>query len=144
MSGAYRVELATSNRAGCAVKYCQDNNLKIKKGELRQGVTVQFKEHTTWKWRHWGCVTPSVIHNWKITSGGDMELVDGYDELPAPLQEKVERAFEQGHVDDDDWTGDVEMNRYDPQKPNQGMRMTKAMKKAKGGDSDDDEEEPKK
>lgn len=34
-----------------------------------------------------------------------MELVDGYDELPAPLQEKVERAFEQGHVDDDDWTG---------------------------------------
>lgn len=26
------------------------------------------------------------------------------------------------------------MNRYDPQKPNQGMRMTKAMKKAKGGD----------
>lgn len=24
---------------------------KIKKGELRQGVTVQFKEHTTWKVR---------------------------------------------------------------------------------------------
>jgi hypothetical protein len=34
-----------------------------------------------------------------------MELVDGYDELPADAQEKVQRAFDQGHVDDDDFTG---------------------------------------
>lgn len=60
---------------------------------------------TPTQWRHWGCVTPSVIHNWKITSDGDMDLVDGYDELPAELQEKVKRAFDQGHVDDEDFTG---------------------------------------
>lgn len=34
-----------------------------------------------------------------------MDLVDGYDELPEDAQEKVKRALEQGHVDDDDWNG---------------------------------------
>lgn len=34
-----------------------------------------------------------------------MDLVDGYDDLPAEFQEKVVRAFEQGHVDDEDWNG---------------------------------------
>lgn len=57
------------------------------------------------KYRHWGCVTPTVIHNWAETSGGDMDLVDGYDELPPDAQQKVKRALEQGHVDDEDWNG---------------------------------------
>lgn len=35
----------------------------------------------------------------------DMELVDGYDILPDDLQEKVKRALDQEHVDDDDWNG---------------------------------------
>lgn len=52
-----------------------------------------------------GCVTPSVIHNWKEQSGDDMDLVDGYEDLPAEFQEKVTRAFQQGHVDDEDWNG---------------------------------------
>jgi len=52
-----------------------------------------------------GCVTPEVLHNWQDTSQGDMELVDGWDELPADAQEKVKRALEQGHVDDEDWKG---------------------------------------
>lgn len=34
-----------------------------------------------------------------------MDLVDGYDELPADFQDKVKRALEQGHVDDEDWKG---------------------------------------
>lgn len=34
-----------------------------------------------------------------------MELIDGYDDLPPQAQEKVKRALEQGHVDDDDWNG---------------------------------------
>lgn len=73
------------------------------------------------KWRHWyvltswhhtsitdsyrGCVTPEVLRNWADTANGDMELIDGYDLLPADAQEKVKRALEQGHVDDDDWNG---------------------------------------
>lgn len=34
-----------------------------------------------------------------------MEFVDGYDTLPPEVQEKVKRAIEQGHVDDEDWNG---------------------------------------
>ena len=52
-----------------------------------------------------GCVTPQVLANWKDSSGMDMELVDGYDELPEAAQEKVKRALEQCHVDDEDWNG---------------------------------------
>ena len=52
-----------------------------------------------------GCVTPQVLHNWKETSNMDMELVDGYDELPEAGQEKVKLALEEVHVDDDDWNG---------------------------------------
>lgn len=36
-------------------------------------------------------------------TNGDMDFVDGYDDLPEELQEKVKRAIEQGHVDDEDW-----------------------------------------
>lgn len=50
-------------------------------------------------------MTPAVLHNWHETSGGDMDLIDGYDELPADAQEKVKRALDQGHVDDEDWNG---------------------------------------
>lgn len=52
-----------------------------------------------------GCVTPVVIHNWKEASGGDFDYVDGFDALPEDIQNKVRRAFEQGHVDDEDWNG---------------------------------------
>jgi hypothetical protein len=32
-------------------------------------------------------------------------LIDGLDTLPEDAQEKVKRALEQGHVDDDDFNG---------------------------------------
>lgn len=35
----------------------------------------------------------------------DLDALDGYDELEAGEQEKIQRAFEQGHVDDEDWKG---------------------------------------
>lgn len=35
----------------------------------------------------------------------DLDLLDGYDELPPEAQEKVRRALENGHVDDEDWRG---------------------------------------
>ena len=52
-----------------------------------------------------GCVTPTVLHNWKELAGDDMEMIDGYSELPAVVQVKVKRALDQGHVDDEDWNG---------------------------------------
>jgi hypothetical protein len=32
-------------------------------------------------------------------------MVDGYDDLPAEYQEKVDYALANGHVHDDDWNG---------------------------------------
>ena len=52
-----------------------------------------------------GCVTPTVLNNWVESSEMNMEYVDGYDVLPEAAQEKVKRALEQVHVDDDDWNG---------------------------------------
>lgn len=59
-----------------------------------------------------GCVTPNVIQNLKDAikdiSGGDetdCSALDGFDELSEENQDKVRRALEQGHVDDEDWKG---------------------------------------
>lgn len=52
-----------------------------------------------------GCVTPKVIENLKVSIEDNMDLFDGYDELPGEAQEKMRRVLEQGHVDDDDWRG---------------------------------------
>lgn len=52
-----------------------------------------------------GCVTPAQIENLIEESGGDTEMVDGYDELPEELQEKVQYALANGHVPDEDWKG---------------------------------------
>ncbi|KAI4214432.1 MAG: hypothetical protein LQ351_003185, partial [Letrouitia transgressa] len=39
------------------------------------------------------------------------ENLDGYEELDPASQDKVRKAIEVGHVSDDDWKGDLEMNR---------------------------------
>lgn len=52
-----------------------------------------------------GCVTPVQIEHLKEESGGDTDMIDGYDELPADLQEKVKFALANGHVPDEDWKG---------------------------------------
>ncbi|KAK4125297.1 zf-PARP-domain-containing protein, partial [Parathielavia appendiculata] len=49
-------EISPSNRAACQVKACRDAGEKIKKGELRLGVWVQYRndpEKAGWQWRHW-------------------------------------------------------------------------------------------
>jgi hypothetical protein len=53
---------------------------------------------------HRGCVTPKQIENLVDTCGGDTDLVDGYDELPAEYQEKVDFALANGHIPDEDCT----------------------------------------
>ena len=56
-------------------------------------------------------MTPTQISNLTSSLEGDMSLLDGYDELSSEDKERVERAISQGHVDDEDWRGDVEFNR---------------------------------
>ena len=52
-----------------------------------------------------GCVTPKQIENLIEISGGDTEMVDGYDDLPEEYQKKVDFALKNGHVPDEDWKG---------------------------------------
>ncbi|KAI9693572.1 MAG: hypothetical protein M1820_009138 [Bogoriella megaspora] len=110
MSTAYRFEQAKTGRATCSTAEHKKAGIKIDKGDLRMGVWVKFMETGSWKWRHWGCVTPEVIGNIKNSIDGDYELLDGLDELPEDMQDKIKRALQQGHVDDDDWLGDIEKN----------------------------------
>ncbi|KAL8694684.1 MAG: hypothetical protein Q9218_000695 [Villophora microphyllina] len=68
---------------------------------------------------------------------GEIEMLDGYEELPSDLQEKTKRALDNGHVDDEDWKGDLEQNR-----PGQkGFRSPAAKKKKKDGEDEDHEDE---
>lgn len=46
-----------------------------------------------------------MLHNWKEKTEGDEDLIDGLEEIPEEIQEKVKRALEHEHVDDDDWKG---------------------------------------
>ena len=45
------------------------------------------------------------IAHMKAATEDNLEYLDGFEELPEDLQEKVRRAMEQEHVDDEDWKG---------------------------------------
>ncbi|MCJ1228059.1 hypothetical protein MMC12_004719 [Toensbergia leucococca] len=131
----YRVELAKSARAGCKNKICQEGQVKIQKGALRLGTLVDIQGNQSWSWKHWGCVTPKQIENIKITIEDNLDLLDGYDEVPSDMQATISKALEDGHVDDAVW--DLEQNR--PGK--KGVRSPAASKKerhdqAENGDGD--------
>ncbi|KAL8923967.1 MAG: hypothetical protein Q9172_002894 [Xanthocarpia lactea] len=138
--------MAASARAVCKNTECKNQKIKIGKNELRYGVWVEFGEHQSWAWRHWGCVTPKQLAGLHDKLEGD---VDGYEDLPDDCQEKVKRAIENGHVDDEDWKGDIEQNRPGMR----GFRSPAAKKKkaeepelseAQGGDGSPSKASPKK
>ncbi|KAL8862103.1 MAG: hypothetical protein Q9178_001558 [Gyalolechia marmorata] len=119
--------MAASARAVCKNTECKNQKIKIGKNELRYGVWVEFGEHQSWAWRHWGCVTPMQLAGLQDKLEGDVDMLDGYEDLPDDCQEKVKRAIENGHVDDDDWKGDIEQNRPGMR----GFRSPAAKKKKK-------------
>jgi hypothetical protein len=50
----YKVESASTGRAGCRAPACKDNSIKIFKGELRVGFLVPLDgEHMIWQYKHW-------------------------------------------------------------------------------------------
>ncbi|KAL5364324.1 poly polymerase and DNA-ligase Zn-finger region-domain-containing protein [Aspergillus floccosus] len=142
---SYRLEEASTSRAGCQNKECKDQKVKIQKGELRHGTWVENDRIKAFMWRHWGCVTPKIISNLNETieelSGDkkDPEAIDGFEDLSPENQERVVRALEQGHIDDEEWKGDVEMNR--PGKV--GFRVRGGKKAAAKDDESEEEPEPK-
>ncbi|KAL1969606.1 hypothetical protein VTN77DRAFT_8159 [Rasamsonia byssochlamydoides] len=155
--GTYRFEEASTSRATCTNKECKDEKIKIKKGELRLGTWVEIGEFQSFHWRHWGCVTPRIIANINDSLGEnkDYTLLDGYDELSEENQAKVRKALEQGHVDDSEWRGDVELNRpgkngfrlraktkeETEDKANETKEEKPKAKKRGRGDQDDEETE---
>ena len=60
-----------------------------------------------------GCVSPKQIENIIEQLGGldgldldkDLDILDGYDELPTEYQDKIKYALQNGHVNDEDWKG---------------------------------------
>ncbi len=80
----------------------------IQAGSIAIGKLIQSDQPALANWHTdliRGCVTPKQIENLIETCGGDLDMVDGYDELPAEFQEKVRYALEHGHVSDEDWKG---------------------------------------
>ncbi|KAE8367706.1 hypothetical protein BDV27DRAFT_123523 [Aspergillus caelatus] len=143
---SYRLEQASTGRAGCQNKECKDEKVKIAKGELRLGTWVDTERIQAFFWRHWGCVTPRIIASLNENLGDDdekdYEQLDGFEDLTPENQEKVKKALEQGHVDDEEWKGDVEMNR--PGK--NGFRKRGSKKKTAAAEESEAEEkspEPK-
>jgi hypothetical protein len=60
---------------------------------------------------HRSCITPTVIQNLLKSLGGlegiedDLNVIDGYDEVPQEWQEKILTMLKEGHVPDEDWKG---------------------------------------
>ncbi|GAA97672.1 uncharacterized protein L969DRAFT_87779 [Mixia osmundae IAM 14324] len=102
-SGAYRIEYAARGQANCnGNKWCKEGpEPKIAKGGLRVGAWVKFREHGSFKWRHWGCVTPKVISNLKTAFEDPAEL-DGYEDLRPEDQTRIKDAYDQGHIAPED------------------------------------------
>jgi len=154
----HRVDLAPNARASCKASTC--GKAKIVKGELRLGTWFSGPNFESWSWRHWGCVTHKQIVNARgelLPRGEEdeegkevnMSLFDGWEELPDEQKDRVRIAMEVGHVDDEDWRGDVGLNRKGAKKT-AATKAQKASAKAKekstpaakkGRKKDDDEEE---
>ncbi|MCJ1476028.1 hypothetical protein MMC13_004692 [Lambiella insularis] len=58
-----------------------------------------------------GCVTPVNIASLKRAIEGNLDYLDGYEDLTDEDKAKVRQAIADGHVADEDWRYDVEMNR---------------------------------
>ncbi|KAI9428839.1 hypothetical protein H4582DRAFT_1807754 [Lactarius indigo] len=118
----YRLEYAKNNRAKCkGPKPC--NGTVLDKGTLKIGSVVDFRGHTSFAWRHWGCTTETIITNMK-KSFTEADELDGFDELQPADQDKIRKAWEDGHVADED--------------------VPETARKAQGDDGADEEPKPKK
>ena len=60
-----------------------------------------------------GCTTPLVLQHIKEAIEGedqdednlDFDALDGFDEIPPEMQEKIKTALVKGHIEDNEWQG---------------------------------------
>ncbi|KZP25671.1 zf-PARP-domain-containing protein [Athelia psychrophila] len=144
----YRLEYASTGRAKCkGPKPCAGT--PIAKGAVRLGSLVDMAGHTSFAWRHWGCTTKMIIANMKKSFTEASEL-DGYEDLRPEDQEKIDKAWVDGHVADEDIPAtaikpakDGEEDEEEKPKKKRAPPKKKAVK-ADEDDDEDEEERPKK
>ncbi|ETI25451.1 hypothetical protein G647_02224 [Cladophialophora carrionii CBS 160.54] len=144
----YRFELAKQGRALCQNSACKHAGVKIGKGEFRMGTLAVIDGNSSWRWKHWGCVTPLQIGNLQTQVGPleDLDLdddlpriIDGYEEIDDEAREKIKFALHNGHVPDEDWKGEPELNR--PGKKGINKRTPKKKPVEEDGDPIDEKGE---
>ncbi|KAJ7690163.1 hypothetical protein B0H16DRAFT_1589752 [Mycena metata] len=141
--GGYRLEYAKSSRAKCkGGKPCKGTTLE--KGELRFGSLVEMMGKTSFAWRHWGCTTAKVLANVKKVHDAADE-VDGFEELSAEDQARVSKAWEEGHVADEDIPESARKPAGDDDDEDETPKKKKSAPRKKKADAEDgDEPKPKK
>ncbi|KAM0756156.1 zf-PARP-domain-containing protein [Meredithblackwellia eburnea MCA 4105] len=100
---SYILSYAPTNQSRCkGRKPCTGS--PIAKGSLRCATIAEIGGNEGYSrtfWRHWGCVSPQQIFNMhgKLKTADEIE---GFEHLAAEDQEKVRKAFRDGHVAQED------------------------------------------
>jgi len=102
---------------------------------------IYHSVHTCSVWRHWGCVTPKIISNIK-NSVGDVEDLDGFDDLKDDDKDRLRHAFEEGKVADADIPATARKPTDD--EGEKSKRKRAPAKKAEADTDEGGEEKPKK
>ncbi|KXS15081.1 zf-PARP-domain-containing protein [Gonapodya prolifera JEL478] len=131
----YIIEYAATGRAKCkGPKSCLDKT--ISKGDLRFGTQITIQDHPGMAWRHWSCVTATILS--KIKSVDD---VTGLDTLSAEDQVKVRSAIEAKINPEQDQLA-VAAKAASPAKPKPAKPPKRKKKDTEDADDDGDEMMP--
>ncbi|KAJ7287410.1 SNF2 family N-terminal domain-containing protein [Mycena rebaudengoi] len=92
---SHTVGYSKSSRAKChGPAPCKGTSLPI--GTLRYGQTILNDYGETVEWRHWGCVTASILTQLAALT---MDRVNGFNQLSASDQQKIRKAIARRSVD---------------------------------------------
>lgn len=98
------------------------------------------------QWKHWGCVTSKIIEKIR-TQFSDATELDGFDELNDIDKSKIMKAYEEGHVADEDIPDSAKKPEGEEQPKQKAAAKKKTAKKDKDAAEDNEEqaeEKPKK
>ncbi|KAJ6625516.1 SNF2 family N-terminal domain-containing protein [Mycena sp. CBHHK59/15] len=96
---SHAVGYSKSSRAKChGPEPCKGSSLPI--GTLRYGQRTVNEYGDTVEWRHWGCVTPSILS--QLATQTPMDRVAGFDQLSVADQQKIRAAISRRRVDPND------------------------------------------
>ncbi|KAJ6587041.1 SNF2 family N-terminal domain-containing protein [Mycena vulgaris] len=94
---SHAVGYSKSSRAKCHAPQCKGTRLPV--GTLRYGQTTTNDFGETVEWRHWGCVTPSILTQLAALT---MDRVAGFNQLSVAHQNKIRTAISRRRVDPSD------------------------------------------